>query len=38
MQGEPGRVISAVFEPAQALDEDGRAILRTDVADDSAHG
>ena len=31
-------VVAAVLEAAQPLDEDGRALLRADVADDSAHG
>ena len=31
------RVVAAVLEPAQPVDEDGHDLLRTDVADDAAH-
>ena len=37
VDGEPGRVVAAVLELAEPLDEDGRALLGPDVADDSAH-
>ena len=32
------RVVAAVFEPLQALEQQRRRLPRTDVADDSAHG
>src|SRR5580693_3697886 len=34
---EPGRVVAAILERTQTLDQDGNAVSRTDVADDSAH-
>jgi hypothetical protein len=34
---DPGRVVSPVLQPGQALDQDGRGVLVADVADDSAH-
>jgi hypothetical protein len=36
--GEAGRVVAAVFEPAQTLQQDRGYIMRRDGADDSAHG
>jgi hypothetical protein len=36
--GDAGRVIAAVFEPAKALDDDRNDFFRTDVSDDAAHG
>ncbi len=36
-QGDPGRVVAAVLEPFQALDEDGARVARSRVADDAAH-
>ena len=35
--GDAGRVVAAVFEAAQALDDDGNDFLWADVTDDSAH-
>ena len=35
--GHAGRVVAAIFEPAQAVDEDRHDVLRADVTDDSAH-
>ena len=32
-----GRIVAAVFEPAQPVDEDRKDLLRADVADDAAH-
>ena len=37
VEREPCRIVSAVLEAAQSLDEDGRALLRAYVADDPAH-
>jgi hypothetical protein len=37
VHGESGRIVSAVFEAAQPIDENGSAIFGADVADDSAH-
>ena len=34
---DAGRVVAAVLEPPQPVDEDGHDVLRSDVADDSAH-
>ena len=34
---DASRVVAAVLEPAQALEQDGRRFTRADVADDSAH-
>ena len=34
---DPGRVVAPVFEPLQALDEDGPRLTRADIADDAAH-
>ena len=34
---DPGRVVAAVLEALQALDEDGARLTRTGVADDAAH-
>ena len=31
------RVVAAIFEPAQPVDQDGNDVLRSDVSDDSAH-
>ena len=36
--GDPGRVVAAVLQPAQALDHHPLGLLRSDVPDDSAHG
>ena len=35
--GDAGGVVAAVFEAAQALNDDGDDLLTADVADDSAH-
>ena len=35
--GDAGRVVAAVFEAPQPLDDDGNDLLSADVADDSAH-
>ena len=35
--GDAGGVIAAVFEFAQALDDDGNNFFRSDIADNSAH-
>ena len=35
--GDAGRVVAAVLEPPQALDQDRRGVTRTDVSDDPAH-
>ena len=35
--GHARRVVAAVLEPPQPLDEDGHDLLLTDVADDAAH-
>ena len=35
--GDAGRVVAAIFEPPQPLEEDGHDGLRSDVTDDSAH-
>jgi hypothetical protein len=35
---DPCRVVAAVFELPQALDQDFNGVLRTDVPDDPAHG
>ena len=35
---DAGRVVAPVLEPLQSLDQDGRRLLRSDVADYSAHG
>src|SRR5688572_12957912 len=37
VDGEAGRVVATVLEPAKALHEDGGAVLRSHVRDDSAH-
>ncbi len=37
-RGDAGAVVAAIFEPAQAFDEDGFRFAMADVADDSAHG
>ena len=34
---DAGRVVAAVFEPPQPLDQDGNDLLGADVADDAAH-
>ena len=34
---DAGRVVAAVLEPPQPLDEDGEDLLAADVADDAAH-
>jgi hypothetical protein len=36
--GEPRGVVAAVFEALQALEDDGRGLAVSDVADDAAHG
>ena len=36
--GDAGGVVAAVFEAAQAFDDDGDGGLRADVSDDSTHG
>ena len=36
--GDAGRVVAAVLEALQAVDEDRRRLARTDVPDDAAHG
>ena len=36
--GDAGGVVAAVFETAQAFDDDGDGRIRTDVANNSAHG
>src|SRR5207245_6028282 len=35
---DAGGVVAAVLEAAEAVEEDAADLLRTDVADDSAHG
>ena len=35
---DAGGIVAAVLQAAQALDDDGHGGIRTDVADDSAHG
>ena len=35
---QPGRVITAVLEPSQSVDQDRRRVLVSDVANDAAHG
>jgi len=35
--GDPGRVVSAVLEAPEALEQDGRRVTRADVPDDAAH-
>src|SRR5207302_249104 len=35
--GDAGRVVTAVFETAQPIEQDGHHLLVSDVADDSAH-
>ncbi len=34
---DAGRVVAAVFEPSEAVDQNGYELFRADVADDSAH-
>ena len=36
-EGDPGRIVAAVLEPLEPLDEDGARLPRTRVADDAAH-
>ena len=36
--GESGRIITAVFEPPQPIQNDGNGLTLADVADDSTHG
>jgi hypothetical protein len=38
MYGDAARVVAAVFEALQALDEDRNDVARADCADDAAHG
>ena len=38
VHGDAARVVAAVFEPAQALDQHGDDVARADGADDSTHG
>ena len=35
--GDAGRVVAAVLQPGQSLEQDGRGLLAADVPDDSAH-
>ena len=35
--GDAGRVVAAIFEPPQPVDQDGHDFLRSDVSDDPAH-
>ena len=35
--GDAGRIVAAVFEPPQPVDEDRDDLLRADVSDDPAH-
>ena len=35
---EPGRVVAAILEPADALDQDRNDVFARDRADDTAHG
>ena len=37
-QRDPGRVVAAVLEPAQTLDDDVLGLLVADVPHDAAHG
>jgi len=37
MDGEAGRVVAAVFELAQAFDQDGDDVAVSDRGDDAAH-
>jgi hypothetical protein len=37
-QGQPGRVVAAVFELAQAFEEDGDDIAVSDRGNDATHG
>ncbi len=37
-QGDPRRVVAAVLQPPQALDDHALGLLSADVPDDSAHG
>jgi hypothetical protein len=37
VERQAGGVVPAIFEPAQAVDQDGSALFRSDVADDTAH-
>ncbi len=36
--GDAGRIIAAIFEPMQSLDQDRRRVALADVTDDAAHG
>jgi len=36
--GDAGRVVAAIFEPPQPVNEDRDDVFRADIADDSAHG
>ncbi len=38
MHRDAARVVAAIFEPLQALNEDGGDVARGDCADDSTHG
>ena len=35
---DAGRVVAAIFEPVQALEQDGGSLTLADIADNSAHG
>src|SRR5204862_1239231 len=35
--GDPGRVVAAIFEPAKPFHEDGKRLVGTHVANDPAH-
>ncbi len=35
--GDPGRIVAAILEAAQAVEDDGGRVTRSDVADNSAH-
>ena len=37
-EGDPGRVVAAVLEALEPLDEDRARLARTGIADDAAHG
>ena len=36
-EGDPGRVVAAVLEPPETLDQDGARLTRAGIADDAAH-
>ena len=37
IDGDAGRIVTAVFEPFQSLENDGDGLAGPNVADDSAH-